>query len=129
MPVQPDIQLDMATNTVVTAKFRPAVRGVTCGAPPEASANANAEDQKLEALADDAMGFLAFDVGDKAHAARVMLMPRIVKSLFWRQTHRQTPNFRCSAHPNPPIPFKTREKRAPHCFLHTCAPGTSCNAA
>ena len=44
-------------------------------------------DQKLQALADDAVGFLAFDIGDKAHAAGIMLMPGIVEALFRRQTH------------------------------------------
>ena len=67
-------------------------------------------DQKLEPLADNAVGFLAFDVGDKAHAARVMLMPRIVKSLFWRQTHRQTSEFSYFGHPSPLILPKTSKK-------------------
>jgi hypothetical protein len=67
-------------------------------------------DQELEALADDAMGFLAFDVGDKAHAARVMLMPRIVKSLFWRQTHRQTSEFSFFGAPKPANPVQDKEK-------------------
>jgi hypothetical protein len=58
-------------------------------------------DKKLEALADDAVGFLAFNVGDKTHAAGVMLMPRIVKTLFWRQTHRQTPKFAFFGAPKP----------------------------
>jgi len=50
-------------------------------------------DQELEPLAYDMVGFLAFDVGDKADAARVMLVARIVKALFWRQTHK-TPRRR-----------------------------------
>ena len=58
-------------------------------------------DEELEPLADDAVRFRAFNVGDKPHAAGVMLMPRIVKTLFWRQTHRQTPKFSFFGAPNP----------------------------
>ena len=38
-------------------------------------------DQDLDALADDVVGLLAIDAGDKADAAGVVLMLRIVKSL------------------------------------------------
>jgi hypothetical protein len=66
--------------------------------------------EKLEALADDAVGFLTFDVGDKAHAARVMLMPRIVKTLFRRQRHCQTPEFPYFSAPKPAHPIQDKEK-------------------
>jgi hypothetical protein len=45
-------------------------------------------DEKLQALADDAVGLLAFDVGDKAHAAGIMLVPGVIKTLLLRQAHR-----------------------------------------
>jgi hypothetical protein len=37
------------------------------------------------------MGLRALDIGDKADAAGVMLVTRVVKTLFRRQTHLQTP--------------------------------------
>ena len=54
--------------------------------------------------------FCAFDVGDKADAARVMLVARIVKTLFWRQTHRQTPEFSFFGAPKPAHPVHDKEK-------------------
>jgi hypothetical protein len=60
-------------------------------------------------LADDLVGFLAFDVGNKAHAARVMLVARIVKALFRRLTHK-TPRKRLfSGTDLLPAPFLTRK--------------------
>ena len=50
-------------------------------------------------------------------------MPRIVKTLFWRQTHRQTPKFPFFGAPKPANPAQDKEKRAPCIFLHTCSPG------
>ena len=41
-------------------------------------------DQKLQTLTDDLVRLRPFDVGDKAHAARVMLVLRIVQTLFRR---------------------------------------------
>ncbi len=43
--------------------------------------------QDLQALLNDGMTFLAFDVGDKAHTASVMLVPRIVQTLCRRHSH------------------------------------------
>jgi hypothetical protein len=37
-------------------------------------------------------------------------MPRIVKSLFWRQTHRQTPEFPFFGAPKPADPLQDKEK-------------------
>jgi hypothetical protein len=48
-------------------------------------------DQELETQPDDLMGLRALDIGDKADAAGVMLVTRVVKTLFRRQTHLQTP--------------------------------------
>ena len=62
-------------------------------------------DQKLQALADDLMGLGALDVGDKADAARVMLVARVVKTLFRRQTHRQ-----------PQSPYIRRTQSPPSCM-------------
>ena len=55
-------------------------------------------DQKLQAQPDDLMGLGALDVGDKADAASVMLVARVIKTLFRRQTHHQTPTTIRSAH-------------------------------
>ena len=38
-------------------------------------------DEDLNALFDDVVGFLAFDVGDETHAAGIVLVARVVKSL------------------------------------------------
>ena len=44
-------------------------------------------DQELQAKPDYLMGLGAFDVGDKANAAGVVLVVWVVKTLFRRQTH------------------------------------------
>ncbi len=40
--------------------------------------------KELETLGDDVVGFFAPDVGDKADAARVMLVAGVIKTLFCR---------------------------------------------
>ncbi len=47
-------------------------------------------DQDLQAAADDLVRLAALDVGDKADAARIMFVARIVKSLAFRKAHRQS---------------------------------------
>jgi hypothetical protein len=42
--------------------------------------------ENLQALVDDAMRFLAFDIDDKAHPARILLLPGIVEPLLWGES-------------------------------------------
>jgi hypothetical protein len=44
-------------------------------------------DEDFEAATDDVVRLLSPDVDDKADAARIVLMPRIVKPLFYRHVH------------------------------------------
>ena len=44
-------------------------------------------DQDLQTLTDDLLRFSALDVGHKANAARIVLVPRIVETLSFRQVH------------------------------------------
>ena len=44
-------------------------------------------DQDLQALGDDVVGLRALDVGDEADAAGVVLMPRVIQTLFRRRSH------------------------------------------
>ena len=46
-------------------------------------------EQDLQALADDAMGLPALDIGHEADAARVVLVAWVVKSLFLGQIHQK----------------------------------------
>ena len=66
-------------------------------------------DQKLQALADDGMGFDALDIGHKADAARVMLVARIVQALFRRRRHRK-PHGKSFSAPNPARPLFDKGK-------------------
>ena len=67
-------------------------------------------DQKLQAQPDDLMGLGALDVGDKANAASVMLVARVIKTLFRRQTHQnQTPTTYERDAPLPPSPESERK--------------------
>jgi hypothetical protein len=47
--------------------------------------------QDLDAAPDDVVGFLALDVRDEAHAARIVLVPRVIEALGVRQAHRFSP--------------------------------------
>src|ERR1039458_7762512 len=51
-------------------------------------------DQYLDSFADDVVILLAPYVGDKANATGVMLVPRIVQTLGWRQTIRSLYSLR-----------------------------------
>ena len=44
-------------------------------------------DQDLQAALDDLVGFAALEVDHKAHAARVLLVTRIIESLLRRERH------------------------------------------
>ena len=63
-------------NPSAVARFRIAATGPAVGQ----------VDEHLNALANNFMGRVAANAGDKADAARIMLMRRIVKTLRWRQT-------------------------------------------
>ena len=65
-------------------------------------------DEELQPLRDDRVGLGALDVGDKADAARVMLVARIVKTLFRRQTHQKPQPRHFGAQSR--LPLATREK-------------------
>ena len=77
-------------------------------------------DEKLQALADDAVGFLAFDVGDKAHAAGIMFVPGIVKTLFLRQAH--GPQFLIIGPPKRAGPVQTRKNQSEIAFCTHTSP-------
>ena len=49
-------------------------------------------DQELEPLADNGMRLRTLDVGDKADATGIVLVTRVVQTLFRRQAHLKTPN-------------------------------------
>src|SRR5712691_5347968 len=51
--------------------------------------------QNLQAAADQVVRLAAFDVDHKAHTARVVLVPRVIETLFRRQTH-PTPQKWCT---------------------------------
>ena len=85
-------------------------------------------DEKLQALADDLMGLGALDVGDKADAARVMLVARVVKTLFRRQTHQTpTPTTVRSGRLSPPSRRESQEN-ARSSELPVCEHAASCGA-
>jgi len=44
-------------------------------------------DQNLKAAGNHLMGFSALDIGHKPHAARIMLVARIVQTLLFRSAH------------------------------------------
>ncbi len=44
-------------------------------------------EQNLQRVADEVVRFAAFDIDHKSDTARVMLVPRVIKTLFRRQTH------------------------------------------
>ena len=44
-------------------------------------------EKNLQGIADEAVRFAAFDIDHKSDAARVVLIPRVVKTLFLRKTH------------------------------------------
>jgi len=44
-------------------------------------------DENLNALRDDLVRFLAIEIHDKPHAARVVLIARVVQTLFWWESH------------------------------------------
>ena len=70
--------------------------------------------QELQALADNFVGLFAFDIGDKADAARIMFVARIVQALFRRKAHHR-PNSVFSM-PGSPI-FAKQKKRATGALL------------
>ena len=67
------------------------------------------EGTKLQALTDDLMGLGAFNVGNKAHAARVMLVAGVIKPLFRRSLRHR---------PSSPVPAKAIKLPA-QAFLRT----------
>ncbi len=58
-------------NAGAVAGFRVAAAGAAVGQ----------VDEDLDALDDDVVGFLAFDIGDKADTAGIMLVARVVEAL------------------------------------------------
>ena len=46
-------------------------------------------DQDLQALRNDIMGLFALDIGNEAHAARIVLVAGIIKALLHRRGHRK----------------------------------------
>ena len=84
-------------------------------------------DQELQALADDLVGLCALDVGDKADAAGVMLVARVVETLFRRQTH-FNPNQRPQAGAvSPPSHGKPEETPVSQNYP-ACEHAASCGA-
>ena len=70
-----------------------------------------------EALADDVVGFSALDIGDKAHAAGVVFVARIVKALGLWKSH---PLILSCSGPLPPENRLQRKSNATH-------PATKCS--
>jgi hypothetical protein len=48
-------------------------------------------DQDAQALMDDVVGLPALDIGHETDAARIVFVAWVVKSLFLRQIHQNTP--------------------------------------